>query len=312
MIYSSIIETIGNTPIVELRNVNPGYPGVRIYAKLEGFNPSGSLKDRIVKYMLEKAQENGELTKDKILIEPTSGNTGISIATFAKLKGYSFTAVIPENVSKERLELIRGLGGELILTDGAKGTNGSIQVAKEMVQKDSKYFMLDQYSNPNNVLAHYETTAPEIIDEVPNIDIFVAGLGTGGTLMGVGRRLKENNPATRIVAVQPYPQKGGLAGLRSIWDGYVPPIFDFNKVDANEPVMAVDAFIWTRKLAQEEGIFAGISSGAVTYIAAGYAKTLKSGVIVVLLADGGWKYISEKILTEEPEKIAKRIEGPLW
>lgn len=306
-----ILETIGNTPLVELKRLNPN-PKVKLYAKLEGFNPSGSLKDRIVKYMIEDAEKSGKLTKEKILIEPTSGNTGISLAMFAKLKGYKFIAVIAENVSSERIELIKGLGAEVVLTSGEEGTNGSIQVAREMVAKNGNFFMLDQYSNQANVSAHYETTASEIIREVSNIDIFIAGLGTGGTLMGVGKRLREINPEVKIVSVQPYPQVGGLAGLRNIWDGFIPPIIDLNQINASEPVTAVDSFIWTRELALKEGIFAGISSGAVVYVALEFAKSMKEGTIVTLFADGGWKYLSEKLLTEDPENIAKRFKGPLW
>jgi len=294
-----------------LKRLNPNSK-VAVYAKLEGFNPSGSLKDRIVKYMIQEAEERGELTRGRILIEPTSGNTGISMAMFAKLKGYKFIAVIPENVSPERIELIKGLGAEVVLTDGSQGTNGSIQVAKEMAQKNKQYFMLDQYSNPANVLAHYETTAVEIIREIPHIDIFIAGLGTGGTLMGVGKRLKEINPKVKIVAAQPYPQVGGLAGLRNIWDGFIPPIIDINQIDASEPVTAVDSFIYARELTLKEGIFAGISSGAVIYVALEFAKSMEKGTIVTVFADDGWKYISEKILTEDPEIIAQRFEGPLW
>ena len=202
MPLKSILEIIGNTPMVEICRLNPNR-NVKIYAKLEGFNPSGSLKDRIVKFMIEDAERKGLLTRERILLEPTSGNTGISMAMFAQVKGYSLTAVMPENVSKERMEIIQGFGAKVVLTEGAKGTNGAIEVARKMAGEDDRYLMLDQYSNENNILAHYQTTAVEILKEVPRIDIFIAGLGTGGTLMGVGRRVKETNPNAKIVAVQP-------------------------------------------------------------------------------------------------------------
>lgn len=310
MVFKSILDTIGNTPLVEIRKLNPN-KNVKIYAKLEGFNPSGSLKDRIVKFMFEDAEKRGELTKDRVLLEPTSGNTGISLAMFAQVKGYKLTVVMPDNVSKERMEVIKGFGANLVFSDGKKGTNGAIELAKKIVKEDSRYLMLDQYSNQNNVLAHYQTTAQEILDAVGQIDIFIAGLGTGGTLMGVGRRLREVNPKVKIVAVQPYP-KAGLAGLRNVLDGFIPPILEMSMLDANEPVTEIESFKMLRELVNQEGIFGGISSGAVMHIAMLMAKSLQKGTIVVVLADGGWKYLSEKVLTEDLKTLSARFPGPLW
>jgi len=246
--------TIGNTPMVELQKMNPNRK-VKLYAKLEWFNPTGSLKDRIAQYMIAKAEEAGELTKDKIILEATSGNTGISLGMIAKLKGYRLKVVMPENVSLERRELLAAFGAEVILSDGNKGTNGAIQLAKEIGQNDSRYFMPDQYSNPYNVLAHYETTGAEILQDISWVDVLVAGLGTGGTLMGVGQRLKERNPEIKIVAVQPYP-KSGLQGLRNLSEGFVPPILDLNKIDSSEFVKDEDAFVTLKELAEKEGLFA--------------------------------------------------------
>jgi cysteine synthase B len=310
MPVKSILETVGNTPLVELSRINPNSK-VKIYAKLEGFNPSGSLKDRIVKSMIEDAERRGELTKERILLEPTSGNTGISMAMFAQVKGYKLTAVMPENVSRERMEIIQGFGARLVLTEGEKGTNGAIEVARRMAQEDKRFLMLDQYSNQNNTLAHYQTTAVEILREVPRPDIFIAGLGTGGTLMGVGRRLKETNPQVKIIAVQPYP-KGGLAGLRNVLGGFIPPILDMGMLDASEPVTEIESFKMLRDLVRQEGIFGGISSGAVMHVALMMAQSMREGTIVVVLADGGWRYVSERILTEDLRSLSERFPGPLW
>ncbi|MFQ5456170.1 MAG: PLP-dependent cysteine synthase family protein [Nitrospirota bacterium] len=311
MLYENILETIGNTPMVKINNINPN-KDVSIYAKLEGFNPTGSIKDRIVKYMIEKAEASGELTKDKILLEATSGNTGISIGMFARIKGYKVVAVMPDNVSIERREMLRAFGAEIILSDGKKGTNGAIEVAQKMAKADNSYYMLDQYSNLNNPLAHYETTGMEILRDIPEkIDVFISGLGTGGTLMGAGKRLKEDNPETKIVAVQPYP-RGGLQGLRNLLDGYIPPLFDMRRIDSSEIIKDEDAFITVRELTDKEGIFAGISSAAVICQAIKMAGKMTGGSIVTVLPDGGWKYLSERLWTEEVDKISRSYQGPLW
>lgn len=311
MLYNTLIDAIGNTPMVEIKRLNPN-SGVKIYAKLEGFNPTGSVKDRIAKSMVEQAEKDGLLTKDKILLEPTSGNTGISLGMIAKIKGYRLVAVMPESMSIERREILKAYGVEIVLSPGDQGTNGAIRVAHEMLKQDKNYVMLDQYSNPKNPGAHYETTAVEILRDVPGpIDYFIAGLGTGGTLMGAGQRLKEHNRKTRIIAIQPYP-RSGLQGLRSLLEGYTPPILDIKKLDGNEFCKDEDAFRMVKELADKEGIFAGISSGAIMCHVVKMAKKLKEGIIVTLLPDGGWKYVSEHLWTEDVKTISDKIQGPLW
>ncbi len=311
MLYKSLIDAIGNTPLVEISRLNPN-KNVKIYAKLEGANPTGSVKDRIAKYMIETAEREGVLSKDKILLEPTSGNTGISLGMIARIKGYRLVAVMPECMSVERREILKAFGVEIVLSPGDEGTNGAIRVAKKMVEENSNYIMLDQYSNPNNPGAHYYTTAVEILRDVQEpIDYFVAGLGTGGTLMGAGMRLKEHNPRTQIIAVQPYP-KSGLQGLRSLLDGYVPPILDLSRLDGCEFARDEDAFVMVKELADKEGIFAGISSGAIMHHVIKMARKMDKGVIVTLFPDGGWKYVSERLWTEDVKVISDKIKGPLW
>jgi len=311
MLFHSLIDAIGNTPMVEIRRLNPNR-NVRIFAKLEGFNPTGSVKDRIAKYMVEQAEKTGILTKDRILLEPTSGNTGISLGMVCKIKGYKLVVVMPESMSLERREILKAYGVEIVLSPGDQGTNGAIKVAHQMLKENPEYLMLDQYSNPGNPAAHYETTAVEILRDVEGpIDYFVAGLGTGGTLMGAGQRLKEHYPDIQIIAVQPYP-KSGLQGLRSLLDGYVPPILDLKRLDGNEFCRDEDAFRMVKELADKEGIFAGISSGAIMCHVIKLARRLKKGTIVTLLPDGGWKYISEHLWTEDVKTISAKIQGPLW
>lgn len=308
MRFDNIVASIGDTPMVEVPRISPK-EGVRIYAKLEGQNPTGSLKDRIAKYMVEEAEAQGLLTRDKTILEATSGNTGISLAMIGRRKGYSVKVVMPENVSPERCHLLILYGAEVIFSDGAKGTNGAIEVACEMA-KDSTYFMPFQYGNPANPRAHYETTGVEILRDVPDVDVFVAGLGTGGTLMGVGRRLKEHNPNVRIVAVEPHP--GELVqGLRSLEEGFVPPILDLSLLDSKMVITTTEAFAATKDLVDAEGIFAGISSGAVIRCAQRLAQRMEKGNIVCLLADGGWKYLSAPIWAD-PERLQKLIEGKVW
>lgn len=309
MLYKNILDMIGNTPLVELAKLNPN-PKVKIYAKLESQNPSGSLKDRIALYMIERGEKSGELSPGKTILEATSGNTGISLAMIARYKGYKLKAVMPDNVSLERRQLLEVYGAELVLSPGEQGTNGAIRMAKE-IGAGGDYFMTDQYSNEANPRAHYETTAVEILRDVPRVDMFVAGLGTSGTLMGVGRRLKEANPNVKIVAVQPYPNSG-LQGLRNLSDGYIPPIFDIGLLDSNEFVKDIDAFIHLKELAEKEAILAGISSGAVIFKAVEIAKELDFGTIVTVFPDGAWKYLSERIWTEDPREVSKRFKGPLW
>ena len=308
--FKNILETIGNTPLVELSKLSPK-PGVHIFAKLEGENPTGSLKDRIVKYMVEAAEADGRLTRDKILLEPTSGNTGISLAMVAKVKGYRVRVVMPENVSQERSQILRSYGADIIFTDGKRGTNGSIEVAQELARNDDTYCMLYQYGNPANPQAHFETTGVEILRDLPQVDQYIAGLGTGGSLMGVGRRLKLHNPNTKVVAVVPSPDDA-IMGLRSLEDGFIPPILDLNLLDGRIMIDSKDAFRGTRELMEREGIFAGVSSGAVVAGAQRLARRMDSGNIVCLLADGGWKYLSTQLWTKDLHQIERDMEGKIW
>ena len=310
MTKRDIIDTIGNTPMVELTRMSPK-KDVHIFAKLEGNNPTGSLKDRIAKYMIEKAEADGSLTHDRIILEPTSGNTGIALAFIAKRKGYRVKVVMPENVSQERAQLLEAYGAEIVVSDGAKGTNGSIVVAQEMAAEDPTYFMPYQYGNEANPLAHYETTGQEIIRDLPEVDTFVAGLGTGGTLMGVGRRLKEYNPDIRIVAVVPHPDDV-IQGLRSLEEGFIPPILDLSLLDSRIMIESREAFRATRELMQQEGIFAGISSGSVVFCAVRLAERMESGNIVCLLADGGWKYLSTSLWTKDFTELQDSVENKIW
>ena len=310
MLYSNLIEAIGNTPLVELARLSPK-PGVRLFAKLEGQNPTGSVKDRIAKYMIEAAERSGELTKDRVILESTSGNTGISLAMICRLKGYQLKVVLPESVSEERTQLLRAFGAEIIYSDGLKGTNGAIVVAQEIAASDPNYLLLYQYGNEANPLAHYETTGPEILRDLPDVDVFVAGLGTGGTLTGVGRYLKERLPDVKIVACVPHP--GDLVqGLRSLDEGFIPPVLDESLLDGKIVVDSRTSFAATKELTEVEGIFAGISSGAVLRTAQRAAERLDKGNVVLLLADGGWKYLSTSLWSKEYEELGDEIEGKVW
>ena len=308
---NTILDTIGKTPLVELQHMELN-PGVRVFAKLEGQNPTGSLKDRIARSMIEKSEREGTLTKDKVILEPTSGNTGISLAFVGKLKGYRVKVVMPENVSIERSQLLLAYGAEIVYSDGSKGTNGSITVAQEMAQSgESDYFMPYQYGNHANPDAHYETTGCEIIDECPDVDMFVAGLGTGGTLMGVGQRLKEHNPDVKIIAVAPEPGDY-IQALRSLEEGFIPPILDLSLLDSRIMVSSVEAFHMTKDLLHREGIFAGISSGSVVLGAMKMARRMEKGTIVCLLADGGWKYLSTGLWTKDSGEMGEEAKGKIW
>ncbi len=311
MLYRNILDTIGNTPLVELPNLNPK-PGVRFFAKLEGQNPTGSLKDRIAKYMIEDAEAKGWLTRDRTILEPTSGNTGISLALIGRLKGYRVKVIIPDNVSEERALLLRAYGAQVVYSDGLQGTNGSIVRAHEMVHEDpDAYFMPYQYGNETNPRAHYETTGPEILRDLPDIDIFVAGLGTGGTLTGVGRYLKEHKPDVKVVAAVPHP--GDLVqGLRSLEEGFIPPVLDESVLDGKIVVDSRMAFAAAKELMQAEGIFAGVSAGAVLRTARRVAERLERGNIVLFLADGGWKYLSTSLWTKEYADLPEDIESKVW
>ncbi|PKB83082.1 MAG: cysteine synthase B [SAR202 cluster bacterium Io17-Chloro-G9] len=309
--YKGILATIGNTPMVELQRMSPKAE-VRVFAKLEGQNPTGSVKDRIALKMIDLAEQNGELSANRTILEPTSGNTGISLALVARLRGYKLTVVMPENVSVERAQLLQAYGAEIINSDGSMGTNGSIDVAQDLVEKHPHdYFMPYQYGNSGNPGAHYETTGQEIIDTLPEVDMFVAGLGTGGTLMGVGRRLKEHNPQVKIVAVAPEPDDF-ISGLRDLDQGFIPPILDLSLLDSRILVNSLDAFRTTQELLHQEGIFAGVSSGSVVYAAMRQAERMDQGNVVCLLADGGWKYLSTSLWTKDYQQLAKESQGKIW
>jgi [CysO sulfur-carrier protein]-thiocarboxylate-dependent cysteine synthase len=307
--YDDILDAIGNTPLVGLPSFSPK-AGVRLWAKLEGQNPTGSLKDRIAKRMIETAEATGDLTKDRTILEPTSGNTGIALAMVARRKGYSLSVVIPDNASEERIRLLELFGAEVILSPADKGTNGSIEVAKRLAE-DDRYFMPFQYGNAANPDAHYEGTGAEIVRDLPEVTHFVAGLGTGGTLMGVGRRLHEHDANIKIVAAE--PELGDLVyGLRSLEEGFIPPIFDESILDRKFLVNSSDALRANRELTEQEGIFAGISSGAVVHVARRIASELDRAEIVCLLPDGGWKYLSTEAWAPELEQAEKQVAETLW
>lgn len=309
--YKGILATIGNTPVVELQNMSPK-PEVRIFAKLEGHNPTGSVKDRIALNMIEQAESDGEISSARTILEPTSGNTGISLAMIGHLKGYKVAVVMPKNVSIERTQLLQAYGAEIIYSDGSRGTNGAIEVAKDLVEKNpDQYLMLYQYGSKANPGAHYETTGQEIVDAVPEADMFVAGLGTGGTLMGVARRLREHNPQIKIVAVAPEPDDS-ISGLRNLDEGFIPPILDISLLDSRMLVSSLDAFWTTKELLSMEGVFAGISSGSVVYGAMRQAERMGRGTVVCLLADGGWKYLSTNLWTKDYKQLAKESKGKIW
>ncbi len=314
MRYKSLLDAIGNTPLVEAASLSPA-PSVRLWLKLEGQNPTGSVKDRIALAMVEAAEASGELTRDKTILEPTSGNTGIALALVARLRGYRFTAVMPDNASVERVQLLKAFGADIIFSEGAKGTNGSVMLAQELV-RDEGYHMLFQYGNAANADAHYRGTAAEILDDLRDAHLraFVAGLGTGGTLMGVGRRLKEHDPTIRVIAAE--PELGELVyGLRSLEEGYIPPLFDPDAIDGKIKVRARDAIVWTKELLAREGVFSGISSGAIVSVARRAAERIArdgGGDVVCLLPDAGWKYLSTEAWTQDIEVASEQVEEVLW
>jgi [CysO sulfur-carrier protein]-thiocarboxylate-dependent cysteine synthase len=306
--FSDIVESIGNTPLVELPSLSPK-PNVRVFAKLEGHNPTGSVKDRVAKAMIEAAEAEGLIEPGKTILEPTSGNTGISLGMICRRKGYPLKVVMPENVTVERTQLLEMYGAEIVFSEGAKGSNGAVELALEMAD-DPQYYMPYQYGNEANPRAHYEGTAVEILEELDDVAAFVGGLGTGGTLMGNGRRLKEHNPETLIVAAE--PMQGELVqGLRSLDDGFIPPIIDLSLFDRKIMVSNRDAIVWTRKLLDEEGIFAGVSSGAIAAIAVRIAGELDAGNVVFLIPDDGWKYLSSGVYTKPIEEI-ENLDTTVW
>jgi cysteine synthase B len=303
MRVESILDLIGNTPLVGVHQLSPN-PNVHIFAKLEGTNPGGSVKDRIALAMVEAAEGEGRLQPGDTILEPSSGNTGIGLALVCRVKGYRLKVVLPENVSPERRQLLEIFGAEVLPSPAAEGSNGAIRVAQEL-DKEGGSVLLYQYGNPANPEAHYQGTGPEIWADCPEVDAFVAGLGTSGTLMGVGRYLKERNPAVQIVAVEP-PAGELVQGLRSLDEGYIPPIFDADMLDRRFIVRPKESVEWTRRLAEECGVFAGLSSGAVLAGAAKVASAMERGTIVALLPDGGWKYLSTGAWTEDVDVVVER------
>lgn len=300
----TILGVIGDTPLVGIHALSPN-PSVRIYAKLEGQNPGGSSKDRIALAMIDLAERDGILRRGDTILEPSSGNTGIGLALIAKLRGYHLRVVLPDNVSVERRQLLEIFGAEIVLSDGAEGSNGAIRLAEQLAAEEPSLRLLFQYGNPANPLAHYEGTGPEIWRDCPEVDVFVAGLGTSGTLMGVGRFLKEQKPNVTIVAVEP-PAGELVQGLRSLDDGFVPPIFDPSVLDRKLIVRPRESIEWLRRLLDECGVFAGISSGAAVAGAVKAAAEIDAGTIVVLLPDAGWKYLSSGAWTDPLDVVAER------
>src|SRR5476649_35976 len=309
-LYEDIVASIGNTPLVELKRLSPK-PGVRIWAKLESRNPTGSVKDRVARSLIEDAEERGAIAPGQTILEPTSGNTGISLAMICSRKGYKLKVVMPENVTPERTQLLRMYGAEIVYSEGSKGSNGAVEKALDMAEADSSYYMPYQYGNIANPNAHYNGTAVEILEELDEVTAFVAGLGTGGTLMGNGRRLKETfGDAVKIVAAEPM-QGEPVQGLRSLDDGFIPPIIDLALLDRKIVVTNHDAIVWTRRLLDEEGLFAGVSSGAIASIAVRIAGELDEGNVVFVVCDDGWKYLSSGVYTLPLDQI-KNLDSTVW
>jgi cysteine synthase B len=309
-VATDVLGLIGNTPLVELARLSPK-PDVQLYAKLEGQNPTGSIKDRVAVALIEDAESRGELDFGRELLEPTSGNTGISLALVARLKGYPLTVVLPDNVTEERRRLLRLYGAEIVESPGAEGSNGAVRLAQEIAAREPRFFMPFQYANAANPRAHYDGTGAEIAGALDRVDVVVAGLGTGGTLMGVGDRLRESFPDVVVAAAEPLPGDP-VMGLRSLEDGYVPPILDVAKLDRKLLVSNADSVAGMRALLDREGIFAGVSSGGVVHVARRLAEELDGGVVVAILADGGWKYLSGPFWDASPESVEAAMERDLW
>jgi cysteine synthase len=309
--FDDISQAIGNTPLVGLPHLSPD--GYRIYLKLEGHNPTGSVKDRVAKYLLEQAERHGQLRPGQRVLEPTSGNTGIGLAALCRVKGHPLTCVMPENTSEERKQLLTMFGADLVFSPASEGSNGSVRLARELAAADPDVYMPFQYGNPANALAHYETTAPEILADLPDVAAFVAGLGTGGTVTGAGKRLKRHDPSIKVYAAE--PEYGDLVyGLRNLDEGYVPEVLDQSVLDGRIKVDSTKALAFTRRLADEEGIFAGVSTGASLAVAVRVCRRLPEGSAVVALSpDGGWKYLSTGAYAPGPvEDIAARLSETLW
>jgi cysteine synthase len=314
MLFNSLLDSVGGTPLVGLPRLSPT-PEVRLWAKLEDHNPTGSIKDRAALRMFEQAEKDGTLTPGCTILEPTSGNTGISLAMVAKLRGYRMVCVMPENTSEERRQLLRMWGAEIVSSPAAGGSNEAVRVAKILAEENPEWVMLYQYGNPANALAHFEGTGPEILADLPSVTHFVAGLGTTGTLMGAGRYFKEQAPHVRIVAAE--PRYGELVyGLRNMDEGFVPELYDPSMIDSRFSVGPRDAVRRVRELLEQEGIFAGISTGAILHAALAQArKSVKAGEradIVFVVCDGGWKYLSTGAYEGTLEEAEERLDGQLW
>jgi [CysO sulfur-carrier protein]-thiocarboxylate-dependent cysteine synthase len=308
--YGDVVQSIGNTPLVELPSLSPK-PGVHIWAKLESRNPTGSVKDRVARALIEDAEAKGAIARGSTILEPTSGNTGISLAMICSLKGYKLKVVMPENVTPERTQLLKMYGAEIVYSPGDQGSNGAVAMSLEMAGEDASVYMPYQYGNEANPGAHYNGTAVEILEELDEVAAFVAGLGTGGTLMGNGRRLKEElGESVKIVAAEPM-QGEPVQGLRSLDDGFIPPIIDLALLDRKIFVTNRDAIVWTRKLLDEESLFAGVSTGAIASIAVRIAGELDEGNVVFVVADDGWKYLSSGIYTLPVDAI-ENLESTVW
>ncbi|MBF15647.1 MAG: cysteine synthase B [Chloroflexi bacterium] len=313
-ISSNIITSIGNTPLIDVSQLSPD-PKIQIFGKLESANPTGSVKDRVAKYLILNAEREGKISEGSTILEPTSGNTGIGLAMLGSTRGYKIKVVMPADVPPERIDILKAFGAEVIFSDAGKGTNESINLAKQISNDNPNYYMPYQYGNEANPKAHYETTGPEIIKDLPDTDVFVAGLGTGGTLMGAGKFLKEYNSNIKIIATAPHPDEK-VQGLRAIEHGFIPPIIDLEKLDGRVLIEGEEAFYWTRKLLVEMGIFVGVSSGATFATARKMAQKMskegKTGKIVTIFCDGGWKYLSTGIYSENFKYDQKEIEGKTW
>jgi cysteine synthase len=305
VVAPSLLELIGSTPLVELRPAG----NVRLFAKLEGQNPTGSIKDRVAKAMIEAAEASGELEPGRELLEPTSGNTGISLALVAKLKGYPLTCVMPENATEERKRVLRLFGARIVPSPGEEGSNGAVRLALRLAEEEPRYFMPFQYANEANPRAHYEGTGAEIAEALDRVDVLVAGLGTGGTLMGTGERLRESFPDVVVAAAEPLPGDP-VMGLRSLDEGYIPPILDVAKLDRKVLVSNEEAVRELKRLIDDEGIFAGVSSGAVVHVARKLAAERHDGVVVAVLADGGWRYLSADFW--DADDVETAMEQTVW
>jgi cysteine synthase B len=308
IVAESLLELVGSTPLVELPRLSPK-PSVKLYAKLEGQNPSGSIKDRVAKTMIEAAEAAGELQAGRRLLEPTSGNTGIALALVAKLRGYPLTVVMPENATEERMRLLRLYGAEIIFSPGDEGSNGAVRLALELAERDPSFFMPFQYGNAGNPRAHYEGTGAEIAEALDRVDVLVAGLGTGGTLMGAGERLRESFPDVVVAAAEPLPGDP-VMGLRSLGDGYVPPILDVSKLDRKVLVSNAESVAALRLLLEREGVFGGVSAGAVLHVGRKLGEELDEGVVVCVLADAGWKYLSADFW--DASDVAESMDKTVW